>query len=214
MTVAQKAKAVIQRLKTAIPKPQTELLYQNEYQLAVAVVLSAQCTDKRVNQTTPAIFERYPDFFALAKAQKHELFPLVKSISYPNNKTQNLIAMAQKVVEKHNGILPDNRNDLQALPGVGRKTANVLLSVLYHQPTMAVDTHVFRVTRRIGIADGKTPAAVENQLLQAIPPNDLHDAHHLFILHGRQICSARNPKCPRCPLTDLCDEFQRRTKHE
>lgn len=209
-SVGEKAKAVVERLKIAIPRPETELHYQNAYQLAVAVALSAQCTDKRVNQTTPALFARYPDFFALAQAETEELFALIKSISYPNNKTKNLVAMAKNVVEKHGGVLPDNRADLEALPGVGRKTANVLLSVLHGLPTMAVDTHVFRVARRIGLASGKTPVAVEKQLVELIEPADVPAAHHWFILHGRYVCLARKPKCGQCTLSDLCDDYQRR----
>jgi endonuclease III len=186
------------------------LLYDTPYQLLIAVILSAQCTDKRVNMTTPAIFEKYPDIPSLAKTTFDELFPLVKSISYPNNKTKHLIGMAQKVVSTFNGKIPMTLDELMQLPGVGRKTANVITSVVDQQPTMAVDTHVFRVSRRIGLVPqtATTPLAVEKELIKNIPRDLIHKAHHWLILHGRYICVARSPKCEQCGLQQACSYFQ------
>jgi endonuclease-3 len=208
MTAHEKAAIVIERLGRVFPHPQTELHHSNPYQLAVAVVLSAQCTDKRVNRVTPAFFERFADFDALSRATPTEIYEVIKSVSYPNNKSKHLAGMAKIVVEKHGGQLPATRAELQALPGVGRKTANVLLSILYGMPTLAVDTHVFRVSRRIGLADGKTPAAVEKRLVELISPHLIPAAHHLLILHGRYVCTARKPQCASCVLADLCQYFQ------
>ena len=191
------------------PDAETELLYDSPYQLLVAVILSAQCTDKRVNMTTPAIFHRYPDAQALAKASFDELFPLIRSISYPNNKTKHLIGMAQMLVSKFGGEVPLTVEELVQLPGVGRKTANVITSVVDNQPNMAVDTHVFRVAARIGLTvKATTPLATEKQLLQYIPRDMVHIAHHWLILHGRYVCVARNPKCPECPLKPACKYYK------
>jgi len=190
------------------PDAATELLYDSPYQLLVAVILSAQCTDKRVNMTTPAIFERYPDPASLAKAGFDELFPFIKSISYPNNKTRHLIGMAQMLIAQFNGEIPLTVEELMQLPGVGRKTANVITSVVDNQPNMAVDTHVFRVSARIGLTvNAKTPLAAERQLLEFIPREMVHVAHHWLILHGRYVCVARTPKCAECGLQQACKWF-------
>ena len=191
------------------PNAETELIYDNPYQLLVAVILSAQCTDKRVNMTTPAIFEKYPDVYALSKATFDELFPYIRSISYPNNKTKHLIGMANMVVDNFNGEIPATVAELITLPGVGRKTANVITSVVHQQPNMAVDTHVFRVSARIGLTtNAKTPLQTEQQLLQYIPKEKVHIAHHWLILHGRYICVARTPKCGECGLRKVCKYYQ------
>ena len=194
-----------------MPVAETELEYHDPYQLLVAVILSAQCTDKRVNITTPAIFKKYPDIKSMSKATTDELFPLIKSISYPNNKTKHLIGMANKVIEKFNGQIPMTVDELVQLPGVGRKTANVITSVVDKQPNMAVDTHVFRVSKRIGLVPqtATTPLAVEKELVKNIPEQLIHKAHHWLILHGRYVCLARNPKCEQCGLQKICIYFQK-----
>jgi endonuclease-3 len=187
------------------PNAETELLYDTPFQLLVAVILSAQCTDKRVNLTTPLIFEKYPDAASLAKASFDELFTLIKSISYPNNKTKHLIGMANMLLQKFNGEVPMTVEELVQLPGVGRKTANVITSVIDEQPNMAVDTHVFRVSNRIGLTThATTPFAVEKQLIKNIPKQYIHKAHHWLILHGRYVCTARNPKCSICGIKNAC----------
>lgn len=192
-----------------IPEAETELIYDDPYQLLVAVILSAQCTDKRVNLTTPAIFEQYPDANALSKANFDELFPLIRSISYPNNKTKHLIGMAQMLMERFEGKVPMTVDELVALPGVGRKTANVITSVIDQQPNMAVDTHVFRVSARLGLTTGaKTPLQAEQQLIKYIPKELVHKAHHWLILHGRYTCLARSPKCEQCGLTEVCRYYK------
>lgn len=195
------------------PNAETELIYDNPYQLLVAVILSAQCTDKRVNMTTPAIFERYPDIPSLSKATYDDLFSLIKSISFPGNKTRHLIGMANMVLDEFDGEIPDNVPDLVKLPGVGRKTANVITSVIHHQPNMAVDTHVFRVAARIGLTtNAKTPLQTELQLIKMIPEEKIHIAHHWLILHGRYICVARSPKCGECGLRPACKYYQQLIK--
>jgi endonuclease III len=210
MTRKQRFEYVINYFQQHAPDAETELLYDNPYQLLVAVILSAQCTDKRVNMTTPAIFEKYPDAASLAKAGFDELFPLIKSISYPNNKTKHLIGMANMLVEKFHGQVPLTVEELIQLPGVGRKTANVITSVVDQQPNMAVDTHVFRVSARIGLTVGATtPLATEKQLLEYIPKALVYKAHHWLILHGRYICVARNPKCEKCGLRPVCRYYQK-----
>jgi endonuclease-3 len=209
MTRKQRYQFVIDYFEKNTPDAETELLYDNPYQLLVSVILSAQCTDKRVNITTPAIFEKYPNVHALSQANFDELFPFIKSISYPNNKTKHLIGMAKLVMEKFNGQIPMTVEELMQLPGVGRKTANVITSVIDKQPNMAVDTHVFRVSRRIGLVPqtASTPLAVERELVKNIPEELIHKAHHWLILHGRYICLARNPQCELCGLTGICKYF-------
>jgi endonuclease-3 len=191
------------------PEAETELIYDDPYQLLVAVILSAQCTDKRVNMTTPAIFKKFPDVSALSKTNFDELFPLIKSISYPNNKTKHLIGMANKVMIDFAGKIPMTVEELVQLPGVGRKTANVITSVIDKQPNMAVDTHVFRVSKRIGLVpeSANTPVAVENELVKNIPEELIHKAHHWLILHGRYTCLARKPKCENCGIKEVCRYF-------
>ena len=213
MTRKERFQFVLDYFSKHNPDAETELLYDSPYQLLVAVILSAQCTDKRVNMTTPAIFERYPDPQSLAKASFDELFPLVRSISYPNNKTKHLIGMAGMLVDKFHGEVPLTVEELVELPGVGRKTANVITSVVDNQPNMAVDTHVFRVSARIGLTvNAKTPLATEKQLLQFIPKDLVHIAHHWLILHGRYICVARTPKCEQCGLRSVCKYYQKNLK--
>jgi len=211
MTRKERYQFVINYFEKHNPKAETELIYDDPYQLLVAVILSAQCTDKRVNMTTPAIFQKYPDVRSLSKASFEELFPYIKSISYPNNKTKHLIGMAKAVVEKFNGKIPMTIEELVQLPGVGRKTANVITSVIDQQPNMAVDTHVFRVSKRIGLvsASASTPLAVEKELVSNIPEQYIHKAHHWLILHGRYICVARTPRCEVCGLQPVCKFFQK-----
>lgn len=203
--------ALIDYFQTNMPVAETELSFANPYQLLVAVILSAQCTDKRVNLTTPAIFEKYPTVQDLEKASFDELFPFIKSISYPNNKTKHLIGMAQKVVKDFNGAIPMTVDELVQLPGVGRKTANVITSVVDQQPNMAVDTHVFRVSKRIGLVPqtASTPLAVEKVLIKNIPEHLIHKAHHWLILHGRYVCLARNPKCGECGIQGICRYYNK-----
>ena len=209
MTTKERYQFAFDYFQKNIPDPETELLYDSPYELLVSVILSAQCTDKRVNITTPAIFEKYPDAGSLSKATFDELFPFIKSISYPNNKTKHLIGMAKMVMEKFKGQIPMTVEELIQLPGVGRKTANVITSVIDEQPNMAVDTHVFRVSSRIGlIKNAKTPFAAEKQLIKNIPKEMIHKAHHWLILHGRYICVARNPKCNKCGLRPVCKYYQ------
>lgn len=210
MTKKERFQFVIDYFEHHAPNAETELLYDNPYQLLVAVILSAQCTDKRVNMTTPAIFSRYPDIPSLSTATFDELFPLIRSISYPNNKTKHLIGMANMVMEDFAGEIPSTVPELVKLPGVGRKTANVITSVVYQQPNMAVDTHVFRVSARIGLTtNAKTPLQTEQQLLKYIPEEKVYIAHHWLILHGRYICIARNPKCGECGLRKVCKYYQK-----
>jgi endonuclease III len=210
MTRKQRFQYVIDYFLHHAPDAETELLYDNPYQLLVAVILSAQCTDKRVNMTTPAIFEKYPDADSLSKATFDELFPFIRSISYPNNKTKHLIGMAKMLQEQFNGEVPLTVDELVTLPGVGRKTANVITSVVDQQPNMAVDTHVFRVSARIGLTlNATTPLATEKQLIAHIPKELIHIAHHWLILHGRYVCIARNPKCEKCGITAACKYFQK-----
>jgi len=202
---------VIDHFQQQIPEAETELLYDNPFQLLVAVILSAQCTDKRVNLTTPAIFREFPDPASMAATDFDTLFPIIKSISYPNNKTKHLIGMAQMLMHDFGGEVPMTVEELVKLPGVGRKTANVITSVIDQQPNMAVDTHVFRVSARLGLTRGATtPLAAEKQLIQYIPEELVHKAHHWLILHGRYTCLARNPKCDACGLTSICLEFKKR----
>jgi endonuclease-3 len=195
------------------PDAETELLYDNTFQLLVSVILSAQCTDKRVNLTTPHIFKKYPDAFTMSKATFDDLFSLIKSISYPNNKTKHLIGMANMLLDKFDGEVPMTVEQLMLLPGVGRKTANVITSVVDNQPNMAVDTHVFRVSARIGLTtNAKTPLAAEKQLIKNLPEPYVHIAHHWLILHGRYICTARKPKCEQCGLVSICKFVKKTSK--
>jgi endonuclease III len=214
MTKKERYKAVIDYFNEQIPVAETELIYDNPFQLLVAVILSAQCTDKRVNLTTPAIFAKFPTPVELAKVSFEELFPYIKSISYPNNKTKHLIGMANMLLEQFNGEVPMTVEQLVKLPGVGRKTANVITSVIDQQPNMAVDTHVFRVSKRLGLVQEKasTPLAVEKELIKYIPEELVHKAHHWLILHGRYTCLARNPKCESCGLTDLCRYYAKEVR--
>jgi endonuclease III len=212
MTKKDRYRGVLTYFEEHVPIAETELIYDSPYQLLVAVILSAQCTDKRVNLTTPAIFARYPDAQSLAKATFEELFPLIKSISYPNNKTKHLIGMAQMLLDTFGGEVPMTVEELVKLPGVGRKTANVITSVIDQQPNMAVDTHVFRVSARIGLTHrATTPLAAEKQLISHIPEALVHKAHHWLILHGRYICTARNPKCDLCGIRQFCKYYSRKT---
>ena len=208
MTRKERFQFVIDYFQQHNPDAATELLYDTPYQLLVAVILSAQCTDKRVNITTPAIFKKYPDSKTLSEAAYDDLFGLVKSISYPGNKSRHLIGMAKMLVEKHGGEVPLTMEELMLLPGVGRKTANVITSVVDQQPNMAVDTHVFRVSARIGLTfRAKTPLATEKQLIKYTPRELVYKMHHWLILHGRYICVARNPKCSQCGLRPVCRYF-------
>jgi len=209
MTSKQRYQFVIDYFETHNPEAETELIYDDPYQLLVATILSAQCTDKRVNMTTPAIFQKFPDVYAMSKTNFDELFPFIKSISYPNNKTKHLIGMAKTVVEKFHGKIPMTVDELTQLPGVGRKTANVVTSVIDQQPNMAVDTHVMRVSKRIGLVPNTatTPLAVEKELIKNIPVDHVHRAHHWLILHGRYVCVARNPKCEICGLRPVCKYY-------
>ncbi len=209
MTRKQRYDFVIEYFLKNTPEAETELIYDNPYQLLVAVILSAQCTDKRVNLTTPAIFEKFPDAESLSKTKFETLLPYIKSISYPNNKTKHLIGMAKMLVEKFYGKIPMTVDELVQLPGVGRKTANVITSVVDQQPNMAVDTHVFRVSKRLALVneEATTPLAVEKELIKNIPEELIHKAHHWLILHGRYTCLARNPKCEQCGLKPACKYF-------
>jgi len=205
MTIKERYRFLIDYFLQHSPDAETELLYDDPFQLLVSVILSAQCTDKRVNLTTPAIFKKYPDAASMSLASFGELFPLIKSISYPNNKTKHLIGMAKMLVEKFDGKVPMTVDELMQLPGVGRKTANVITSVIDEQPNMAVDTHVFRVSVRVGLVNNaKTPYEVEKQLVRNIPEQYIHKAHHWLILHGRYICTARNPRCNECGIRSIC----------
>jgi endonuclease-3 len=209
----ERYEVIIDYFQKNIPEAETELLYDNPFQLLVAVILSAQCTDKRVNLTTPAIFRHFPDPPSMASADFDTLFPLIRSISYPNNKTKHLIGMANMLVNEFGGEVPMTVEELIKLPGVGRKTANVITSVIDQQPNMAVDTHVFRVSARLGLTRAaKTPLAAEKQLIKNIPAELVHRAHHWLILHGRYTCLARNPKCDGCGLTEICLHYKKLVK--
>lgn len=210
MTKKERYQFVIDYFEKHMPVAETELTYDNPFELLVAVILSAQCTDKRVNMTTPDIFKRYPTAQKMSKATFDDLFPLIKSISYPNNKTKHLIGMAQMLMEQFNGEVPMTVEELIKLPGVGRKTANVITSVIDAQPNMAVDTHVFRVSKRLALVSEKasTPLAVEKELIKYIPKELIHKAHHWLILHGRYTCLARNHKCAECGLKEMCKYYK------
>ena len=208
MTTKERYQGVIEWFRENMPTAQTELHYSNPYQLLVAVILSAQCTDKRVNIVTPALFEAFPTPDSLAAATPDEVFPYIKSVTFPNNKTKSLIGMARRLVENFGGDVPSDIDSLVTLPGVGRKTANVILSVVYDKPAMAVDTHVFRVSNRIGLTkDSPNPYATEKTLVKNIPEEFVSTAHHWLILHGRYVCTARNPHCDECGITAYCRHF-------
>src|SRR5687767_7698522 len=210
MTRKERFRFVIEYFQQHNPSAETELIFDDPYQLLVAVILSAQCTDKRVNMTTPAIFENYPDANALSQATYDDIFGLIKSISYPGNKSRHLLGMAKMLVEKFGGRVPMTVEELIELPGVGRKTANVITSVIDQQPNLAVDTHVFRVSARIGLShNAKTPLATEKQLIKNIPTALVHKFHHWLILHGRYVCLARSPRCEVCGLRPVCKYYQR-----
>lgn len=209
MTRTERFAACIEYFQKTMPEAETELTFGNTYELLVAVILSAQCTDKRVNLTTPALFRKYPNIPALAKAEYDDLFDLIKSISFPGNKTRHLMGMANMVSQKFGGEIPMTVEELVQLPGVGRKTANVITSVVDKQPNMAVDTHVFRVSARIGLTVGaKNPLQTELQLVKHIPKELIYLFHHWLILHGRYVCTARNPKCEECGLRPVCKYYQ------
>lgn len=208
MTTKERYNKIIERFEQEMPVAETELHYANPFQLLVAVILSAQCTDKRINMITPELFEAYPTPERLADAEQFEVYEYIKSVSYPNNKAKSLVGMAKALVERFNSSVPDNIDDLLTIPGVGRKTANVILSVVYNKAAMAVDTHVFRVANRLGLTnDSRTPLETEKTLVSNIPENIIPRAHHWLILHGRYVCKARRPECDKCYLTDLCKYY-------
>ncbi len=213
MSRKERFEKVIEYFSTHMPVAETELHYINPYELIVSVILSAQCTDKRVNMTTPALFKKFPTAQSLAKSSSEKVFPLIKSISYPNNKAKHLVGMAKMLVNDFGGVVPSDVDELQKLPGVGRKTANVVASVVYQKPTMAVDTHVFRVSARIGLTvNAKNPLQTEMQLVKYIPENKIAIAHHWLILHGRYVCVARNPKCEECGIKLWCKYYEKIAK--
>ncbi len=211
MTRKERFEAFISYFESEFPDPRTELRYKDPFQLLVAVVLSAQCTDKRVNIVTAKLFSDFPTKEHIAALSFDELFPYIRSVSYPNNKTRHLLGLSKMLIADFDGKIPMTIDDLRRLPGVGRKTANVILSVLYNEPAMAVDTHVFRVSKRLGLVTqtAKTPLEVEKQLTRHIPEKFIHKAHHWLILHGRYICLARKPKCEECKITHFCRYFEK-----
>lgn len=213
MRKTERYKGVLNWFSEHMPVAETELHYENPYQLLIAVILSAQCTDKRVNMITPALFIDFPTPEVLAVSTPEVIFEYIRSVSYPNNKAKHLVGMAKILVEKFNSIVPEDIKDLQKMPGVGRKTANVIASVVYNKPAMAVDTHVFRVANRIGLTNNsKTPLETEKELIKHIPEEQIPIAHHWLILHGRYTCVARKPKCELCGLTPWCKYFS--SKHK
>lgn len=214
MTKKERYERFIEYFQQAMPEANTELHYKDPFQLLCAVMLSAQCTDKRVNMVTPALFEAFPTPQTMAKATKEDVLEFVKSVSYPNSKAEHLVQMARLLVERHDGIVPGDFDALVALPGVGRKTANVMLSVAFNQSKMAVDTHVFRVSHRIGLVTDKhtTPYAVEKELVKYIPEELVPRAHHWLILHGRYVCKSQRPKCESCALVSFCKHGQSANK--
>ena len=208
---AARAQQVLDRLREVIPQPDTELQYDNVYQLLIAVILSAQCTDERVNMVTPDLFDAFPTVEDLAEASPGDIYPYIKSVTFPNNKAGYLTKMARRVVDEYDGEIPTTQKELETLSGVGRKTAQVVINVAHNAEALPVDTHVFRVANRVGLVkeDADTPIKVEQQLKRIIPRSDWGEAHHLIILHGRYTCTARSPSCGECPLTDLCKHYQR-----
>jgi endonuclease-3 len=213
VTRTDRARFTLDALREAIPRPETELGFENEYQLIIAVILSAQCTDARVNKVTPALFEAFPKVEALADATPEQVYPFIQSVSYPNNKAKHLVGMAQRVRDHFDSAIPQTLKELVTLPGVGRKTAQVVASVAFDVDALPVDTHVFRVANRIGIVkDARTPLEVERGLKRVIPQGEWSEAHHLLILHGRYTCTARNPKCETCPVAPVCLYYERLQK--
>ena len=213
MTIKERYSKVLEIFAREMPAPETELHYDTPFHLLIAVILSAQCTDKRVNLVTPALFEAFPEPQSLAAATPEAVFEMIRSVSYPNNKTKSLIGAARTIVEDFNGEVPDNIDDLMRIPGVGRKTANVMLAVVWNRAAMAVDTHVFRVSERIGLTtNSRTPLATEKALVKHIPEELIPMAHHWLILHGRYTCKARRPDCLNCPLTQVCRHYSRSAK--
>ena len=207
MTLGQRYAAILDYFQNNVPVAESELHFGSDYELLVSVILSAQCTDKRVNLVTPALFEAYPTVEALSKATAEDIYPFIKSVSYPNNKAKNLAAMARKVMDDFGGKIPSDVDNLMKLPGAGRKTANVVASILYNEPVVAVDTHVFRVSRRLGLSRGTTPRAVELDLERHIPQDIRPVAHHWLLLHGRYTCTSQKPKCSECPLAAFCKNY-------
>lgn len=215
MTIQERYRGVIDYFLEHMPHAATELNYNNNFELLVAVMLSAQCTDKRVNMVTPALMERFPTPEAMANASEEEVFEYISSVTYPNSKSKSLVEMSQRLVEDFDGEVPSTIEELETLRGVGRKTANVVASVAFNIPAMPVDTHVFRVANRIGLAwQAKTPLQVEKQLVKHIPSELLSLAHHWLILHGRYVCTARSPKCSKCGITEYCREFAKKQKNK
>lgn len=211
MRVIERYEQALAWFEVNMPVAESELHFENEYQLLVAVMLSAQCTDKRVNQVTPALFAAYPNIATLAESNEQDVLQYIRSVSYPNSKAAHLVAMAQRVRDVYGGHIPQTREELQTLSGVGRKTANVVLAVWLNQPTMAVDTHIFRVAERIGLTTkAKTPLESEKQLIQYIPEHIIPKAHHWLLLHGRYTCQARKPKCESCGLQAICRYFSKK----
>ncbi len=210
MKTSERFEHILAWFDANMPVAESELNYTNPYELLVAVMLSAQCTDKRVNMVTPALFAAYPSPQDLANATSDEVFEYVKSVSYPRSKAEHLVQMAQRLVEAYNGVVPDNIDDLQTLQGVGRKTANVVCAVIWNQPTMAVDTHIYRVSERLGLTtNSKNPLQTEKQLVKYIPSDVIPKAHHWLLLHGRYVCQARKPQCNTCGLREFCRYFEK-----
>lgn len=209
MTIKERYKGILEYFQREQPNPETELLYCDPFQLLVAVMLSAQCTDKRVNMVTPALFAAYPTPQAMAAASVEDILHYIKSVSYPNSKAAHLQQMARKLVEDFDGQVPGNMKDLTSLPGVGRKTANVMLGIVFHEATIPVDTHVYRVSHRLGLSQGKTPADVERDLMRHIPAELRFKAHHWILLHGRYICKALKPDCLNCGIQHYCKQYHR-----
>jgi len=210
MTIKERFDRTIEYFQSKFTSAETELSYTSPFELLVAVILSAQCTDKRVNLITPALMEKYPDPVSMSAAKTEEIFEYIKSCTYPNNKAKHLLGMSRMLVDEFGGIVPSETDQLQQLPGVGRKTANVVASVVFNKPVMAVDTHVFRVANRIGLVkNAKTPLSVEMQLTKHIPPEIIHEAHHWLILHGRYTCLARKPLCEKCGISLFCEYYRK-----
>ena len=211
MTTKQRFEDILAWFEANMPIAESELVFANPFQCLVAVMLSAQCTDKRVNMVTPALFAAYPTPESLAKATSDEVFEYVKSVSYPRSKSEHLVQMAQRLVEVYHGVVPDTIEDLQTLQGVGRKTANVVCAVIWNQPTMAVDTHIFRVSERLGLTtNSKNPLQTEKQLVKYIPASVIPKAHHWLLLHGRYVCQARKPKCEACGIREFCRYYEKK----